>query len=398
MKNSIINHEGGDEAGSIMMLAGEKSGDDYGAKIATQLIKMSGDNRKIFGTGGNAMARAGVKLIYHIKDLAYLGYWEPLKDIFVIRKKINRLKQEFIYRKPKLVILIDYPGFNLYFAKFIKRNTNTKIIYYIPPTIWAWKENRIAKLKKYIDHLIVIFPFERSYYQKHHVAVNFFGHPLYGELANFKKDRQKFCDSNRLDPSIKIISIMLGSRNTLFKSLAPIAYDLIKKINAKHINYVFVLCLSDSLADDLAQKWRHNFSNLAGVIFESNASQALLNADLCLCNSGTTALEATLLQTPAFFYIKIAPISAFIVRLFFKKPWFSITNFILQRKAMLEFVQEDCTVDNILPAIHKFFADQDFRYDYMKQLSEVKQKMHYSIDHYRAVTYFILSTTKERAS
>ena len=183
----------------VMMIAGEASGDAHGAGVVKELQTLQ-PGIEIFGIGGDKMMNAGMKLIYHIREMSFMGFIEVIRHLPLIRSVEKTLEQLLVLKKPDVVVLIDYPGFNLRFARIAKKR-NTKVVYYISPQVWAWKKGRVRKMKSVVDKMLVVFPFEVPIYQHEHIPVEFVGHPLAEEMKEIMS-WEEFCKQFGLDTNV----------------------------------------------------------------------------------------------------------------------------------------------------------------------------------------------------
>ena len=209
------------------LVSGEASGDMHGANLLSELKKMD-SNLELRGWGGDKMEAQGMKLVKHYEELAFMGFAEVVMNLKTILGNLKRCKEDILKFKPDAVILIDYPGFNLRIAEFAKK-AGIKVFYYVSPQVWAWKQNRVKKIKKYIDHLFVILPFEKPFYDKWEYHVDFVGNPLLDEIAKFKKEYevQDFRKENNLDER-PIIALLPGSRTQEINTKLPLMLSVIE--------------------------------------------------------------------------------------------------------------------------------------------------------------------------
>ena len=193
----------------VMIIAGEASGDEHGAGVVRELKSLS-PGIDIFGIGGDKMQSAGMKLIFHIREMSFMGFVEVIKHLPLIRAVEKTMTSLLQMKKPDVVVLIDYPGFNLRFARIAKQR-GVKVVYYISPQVWAWKKGRVKKMKPVVDKMLVVFPFEVPIYKKEHIPVEFVGHPLVEEI-NESQDQKTFFKIHGLDNKKKYIAVIPGSR------------------------------------------------------------------------------------------------------------------------------------------------------------------------------------------
>lgn len=374
----------------ILMIAGEKSGDLYGGEIASNILKLKPDSY-IFGTGGESMRKAGVKLIYNMQDLSYLGYSTILLNIFDIRRKFRRIQELFLEHKPKVVILIDCPFLNLRLAEFIKKmQPDTKIVYYIPPAVWMRKKYRIRTLKAFVDEIIVIFFLEVDFYRKKGMRVHFFGHPMYNKFVNFKADKAAFRQKFGIDDNKKLIKVGLGSRNEYLKYMATIMLETIDILQAKSKQCVFLITFADSFKQQSVDIWKPQFTK-RGCIILNNSMEAMAHSDMAICNVGTFQLEAVLMGLPNVCYFKGPLINTLISSPFYTGNTIALGNVLLGKKVFPEFVMPWLGSKHIAAKVMEILTNDNY-YNFLKQkTTELKKLMATDNDHFQETAEFITS-------
>tara|TARA_B110000438_G_scaffold289012_1_gene323124 strand:+ start:685 stop:1788 length:1104 start_codon:yes stop_codon:yes gene_type:complete len=316
------------------IIAGESSGDLHGSKIINS-IKNINPNIHFRGLGGPLMRESGLVSLEDFNRMAVMGFLEILKDLpFFLTLKKNIISD--IYNEnPEKIILIDYPGFNLSLAKSFKKNYNIPIIYYISPQVWAWKENRISIIKKKIDKLIVIFPFEKSWFKQKNIGVEYFGHPL----VDIYLDKL-----TRKDNSQKSISFFPGSRLQEIRRHVPVINKIIKNLLIKDTTLTFIV----SLAKGVNPKELDMLAQINNVAIDSSESiNTFRNSSVSVIASGTATLECALSNTPMIVIYKTSFISWFIAKMFLKIPFISIVNILAKKKIVSEYVQYDINIKKI---------------------------------------------------
>ena len=269
------------------VIAGEASGDMHGANLM-QAIKERNPNTEFRFWGGDRMSHVAGKPVKHIKELAFMGFTEVLMNLRTIMKNMRLCKQDILEFKPDAVILIDYPGFNMRIAEFLHEH-NIKVFYYISPQIWAWKQNRVHKIKKYVDKMFVILPFEKAFYAKFDVDVDFVGHPLLDELSKFEID-SAFRSNNNLDER-PIIALLPGSRTQEIKVKLPIMTSVVEAFP----NYQFVVAGAPAQSNDL---YSSLLTDTGVKVVHGETYQLLKNSHAALVTSGTATLETALFGVP----------------------------------------------------------------------------------------------------
>ncbi len=323
------------------LIAGEASGDLHGSNLIKELYKQD-PLAVIRCWGGEKMQATGATLAKHIKTLAFMGFWEVLTNLFIILKNISFCKKDILAFQPDVVILIDYPGFNFRLLLFLKEN-NIKIFYYISPQVWAWKEKRVATIKKYVDELFVIFPFEVDFYKKHQMEVNYFGHPLLDEIAIPQRDFSKFN---------KKIALLPGSRKQEIGKLLPIYLSVIPHFPDFEFEVAGIDLIEKEFYTAIIQNSR------CKLVFNSTYS-LLQNADAAIVTSGTATLETALLKVPQVVAYKGNFISVIIAKWLIKHiKYICIVNLILDKAAVQELIQQALSTKNLVAALQAILAKE----------------------------------------
>ena len=321
------------------IISGEASGDLQCSQLIHALKKLDseGDFR---AWGGDLMQKEGAVLVKHYRELAFMGFWEVVSHLPTILRNISFCKKDILRYMPDVIIYVDYPGFNLRIAKWAK-NKGFINHYYISPQVWAWKENRIKQMKATLDSLYVILPFEKNYFeQKHNFPVHYVGHPLMDQLSKYSRD-PKFCEKNNLNPKKPIIALLPGSRLQEIRKMLP----LFNKIAAKFKNFQFVVAGAPGI--DKKEYTQFMKSNSLNFIHEKTY-QLLLNSYAALVTSGTATLEAALLKIPQLVCYKCSPITYWIGKKLIKLKYISLVNLILEKEAVVELIQNDCTYEKLV--------------------------------------------------
>ena len=313
------------------IIAGEASGDLHGAKLIAAL-KEKDNKAQIRFWGGDLMKQAGGKLVKHYKELAFMGFWEVITHLGTILKNIKFCKKDVTYFNPDVIIYIDYPGFNLRIAKWAKQQGH-KNHFYISPQVWAWKENRVVQMKRDLDALYVILPFEKGFFEnKHQFKVQFVGHPLLDTLAK-KKKSIAFLKQNKLSEENNLIALLPGSRKQEIKKMLP----LFLKVSTLYPQYEFVL----AGAPGINIKWYQKFLKGQNIkIVQYKAHDLLLHAKAALVSSGTATLETALFNVPQVVCYRSSFFTYQIAKRLVKLNFISLVNLILNREVVKELIQE----------------------------------------------------------
>jgi lipid-A-disaccharide synthase len=318
------------------IIAGEASGDLHAANLIKSLKKEDA-NTSIRAWGGDRMKAQGATLVKHYRDLAFMGFWEVTKNLRTIFKNIRFCKEDILAFQPDAIILIDYPGFNLRIAKWAK-SQKIPVHYYISPQVWAWKENRVALMEKVIDYLYVILPFEKTFFEnKHQLGVDFVGHPLLDEIAQFDAgDAEIFKTTHKLPKDKPIVALLPGSRAQEVSKMVRIMSDTAKEFP----EYCFVIGVAPHLNETL-------FENLGLHIVKNDTYTLLSHAHAALVTSGTATLETALFEVPQIVCYKTSALSYAIGKQVVKLPYISLVNLILDQMVVPERIQRNCNPNQL---------------------------------------------------
>ena len=324
------------------IIAGEASGDLHGSNLVKEIFRLD-KNATIRAWGGEKMKDAGATVIKNYKDLSFMGFYEVLLNLNTILKNIRFCKSDIKKFNPNKIILIDYPGFNLRIAKWAKKN-NFFVNFYIAPQIWAWKESRINIIKKYIDRLYVILPFEKNYFEnKHNFKVKYLGHPIMDSIKNFNNtdNKKSFLVKNKIDDNRKIIAILPGSRKQEIRKILKIMLNVIGNFS----DYQFIIARVPNIKKNFYQSIIKDFDV---KMVENQTYDLLSNSSAALVTSGTATLETALFKVPQVVCYKTSLISFFLAKIFVKIKYISLVNLIVDREIIKELVQSRCTKNNII--------------------------------------------------
>ena len=349
------------------IIAGEASGDLHASNLINSIKKL--DNKSTFrGFGGDRMEEEGLELVKHYKDLSFMGFWEVLKNLFLVLSNLTFVKSDILNFKPNVLILVDYPGFNMRIAKFAKKR-GIKVVYYITPQVWAWKKNRVLDLKQNTDLLLSILPFEVDFFKKFNVQTNFYGHPLLDELNSLK--------SKSLGLEKPIIALLPGSRKQEIKKMLPIMLEVVDHFT----DYQFVIAGAPSIPNSFYR----SIINDAYIPISSNKTyEVLKDSKVAVITSGTATLEAAILNIPQVVCYKTSNFSYYLARFFVKIPYISLVNIILNKNVVKELIQFDFKKENLIFEINKLLNKkhkQVLLEEYMqlqKKLGEPSASMRYA--------------------
>ena len=339
----------------IMFVAGEASGDKHAAKLITQL--QSCRYITCYGMGMQKMKQAGMQLLVDAQPLAVIGIVEILIHYPALRRAFRILKQSLINEPPDLLVLVDYPEFNLKLARIAARR-NIKVLYYISPQLWAWRQYRIKKIKRDIDHIAVIFPFEKKFYEQHKVSVTYVGHPLIEDL--------KAWESNNPEPAAergesKTVLLLPGSRKSEIKRLLPLMIETAKIIRQRLGNDIRFRLLA---AADIETAFYRKYLDAADFdcrLSDKHTYTEMKNADLAISATGTATLQLALCGTPLIATHKLAPLSYWILKWFIKIRYAGMPNIIADRLIVPEYLQYDATPIKLSEHACKLLQDSEMR-------------------------------------
>lgn len=331
---------------NIFLIAGEKSGDLYGGELIKQMFKVN-SNLQINCWGGDFMQKAGGNLLQHYKHFNFMGLDEVLLNLVTLKKKLNLCKSHILNYKPRVIILIDFPGFNLRIAKFSKKR-GIKVIYFIPPKVWAWNNKRIFQLKKYVDYTFSILPFEVEHYKKYDVNIYYFGNPLVSIIKkyNFIEIKNDFKHDN-------IISLLPGSR------LSEISYSIsiFKKIITSMPKSLFYIGIVSNVPNSVYSPIE-SFSNVR--FFVDRTYDVVRASKVAVVVSGTATLEVALLNVPQIVVYKTSFISYLFAKMVLRIKYISLVNLILNKLVVKEFIQGKFNPLLVSKEINKILNNKDY--------------------------------------
>ena len=328
------------------IIAGEASGDLHGSKVMESIKKLDKEANFRFW-GGEKMKGIGGDIVKHINQLSFMGFWEVLKNILKILKNINFCKSDINTYQPDKIIYIDYPGFNMVIAKWAKKN-GYQNHFYISPQIWAWKESRIKKIKRDIDFLYVILPFEKEYYKnKHNLNVHYVGHPLV-EIINKEKKTDLFSSKS----SKPVIALLPGSRKQEIKKMIPIFKSVVHHFS----KYEFIVAGVSNISKD----WYDQILKDDKIKIEYDKTYKLLKkSTAAIVTSGTATLETALFDVPQIVCYKSSLFSYLVGKLFIKLKFISLVNIIMNREVVKELIQSDCSKRNIINELSQLLKNEN---------------------------------------
>jgi lipid-A-disaccharide synthase len=343
------------------LIAGEASGDLHGSNLVKEIFKTD-PHAKIRCWGGDKMQAAGATLVKHYRDLAFMGFAEVIANLPTILRNLRSCKSDISQFSPDVVVLIDYPGFNLRIAEWAKKQ-GLRVAYYISPQVWAWKENRVKKMKTCIDQLLVILPFEKDYYRnKWQWDVEYVGHPLVKVIEAHQPVVTSFSDK-------KIIAVLPGSRRQEIKVKLPIMLEAASVF----ADYQFVVAMAPSIEEEFYQHLMANHANVSAV--GGLTYDLLMQASAAIVTSGTATLETALFGVPEVVCYKGNPISYAIAKKLISIKYISLVNLIMDRPVVKELIQQKLTPQRIGDELHLLLEDTERSRQLQNDYAELKKML-----------------------
>ena len=355
----------------IFILTGEPSGDKLASKVISNLKKIN-PNIEYLSVGGENLKLLGIKSIFNLKEITYLGFTNVLLNIFKINKKINEAVNAIDDFNPDILFTVDSPDFTLRVSEKVKKKKpNIKTIHYVAPQVWVWREGRVKKIKKFIDHILLLFNFEKAYFEKEQVSCEFVGHPLLE-----KKDISKI-DINQITGKNKaLISIFPGSRITEINTLMPILLNFVNLMerNYKDITYVFHSTRANS---DLIKSYilSSGIKNCEIISDDKIKSHILSKSIFAVSKSGTVSLEICNAKIPSIIIYKIGLINFLIIKMLVKIKYANIINIIANEEIIPELLQSKCNSNNIYNYVNKFLDNPDKIKDQITRIEKILNKL-----------------------
>ncbi len=351
-----------------MIVAGEASGDLHGSNLVKEIHRIDTSVR-FYGIGGKKLKETGVELIANSSDTAVVGLTEVASKLRFILKIMGLLKKSLREDKPDLLILIDYPDFNLPLARTAEKN-GVRVFYYISPQVWAWRKGRIKQIEKIVDRMVVILPFEMQIYDKSKLDVSFVGHPLL-DVVKKKYSPKDALKKFGLEKGVVTIGILPGSRESEVKKLLPEMLKAAKILEDKVASIQFVLPLADTLNVDFVLRIIDKYSVEVRVI-RDDIYDVIGISDIVMVASGTATLETALLETPMVIIYKVSTLSYYIGKMFINVDNIGLVNIIAGKTIVPEFIQDEATASNIAEEILDILANRSRMDKIKEELSRVR--------------------------
>ena len=352
----------------IFVLTGEPSGDKLASEVISQ-IKAKRTDLEFLSVGGANLEKLGIKTIYDQKEITFIAFTDILLNFFKIKRKIKDTVNEILKFNPDILFSVDSPDFTLRVAEIVKkRNPKIKTIHYVAPQVWIWRKNRVKKIKKFIDHILLLFDFEKKYFDDENIKNTFVGHPLIENTGLNKTDINNLVSKDK-----KIISIFAGSRNSETNVLLPILVQFIILMNKKDHNYNFVFHATDENKEQIINYIKvKNIENIDVVSDENIKSEILSNSIFAVCKSGTVSLQVCNANVPSIIIYKLNFINFMIFKLLVNVKFANIINIINNREVIPELLQNECNAKEIYNSVVYMLKNPDIR---KKQLEDCNQTL-----------------------
>ena len=353
----------------VMMIAGEASGDLHGAGVVREL-KTLRPSVEIYGIGGDRMRNEGMELVEHVSAVSFMGFLEVVRHLPVITSIEKKLERMLVDRRPNVVVLIDYPGFNLRFARKAKRQ-GIRILYYISPQVWAWNKRRVKKMKGLVDQMKVVFPFEEESYKRDGIDVEFVGHPLV-ETVESSSTRGEFFAMTKLEGGRKLLALFPGSRKQEVEKILPTMISAALRLQQSNGVQVAI-----GAAPALNAGFLRRFipAGAAITLVENGTHDLMHHADAAIVTSGTATLEAGWFCTPMVVVYKTSPLTYLIGRMLVDVPHIGLVNIVAGKGVVPEFIQHEMSVENLVRAVGKIIENDEYASAMRSELSVIKTKL-----------------------
>jgi lipid-A-disaccharide synthase len=352
----------------IFIITGEPSGDKLASEIISKL-KLQNSNIEYLSVGGEHLNNLGIKSIFDLKDITYLGFTSILFNIFNIKKKINKTVDEIIKFDPDILFSVDSPDFTLRVAEKVKKlNKKIRTVHYVAPKVWVWRKNRVKKIKRFIDHMLLLFNFEKEYFEKENIKTTFVGHPLIEY-----KDNTKIISNNLMSNDRKIISIFPGSRKSETNVLMPILLDFINLMKKKNYHYDYIFhATSENKNFIINQVKNSNLENIDVISDENIKFKVLSNSIFAVSKSGTVSLQICNLNIPSIIIYKLSFLNFIIFKLLANIKFANIINIINDKEVIPELLQNKCNADEIFKSVIYLLKNPDL---IKKQLNDCQETL-----------------------
>ena len=357
----------GSKVKKIFILTGEASGDKLASKVVSNLKKIDPDIEYL-SVGGENLNKLGVKSIYNLKEITYLGFTNVILNIFKIKRKINETVQVIENFNPDILFTVDSPDFTLRVAEKVKRNNpKIKTIHYVAPQVWVWREERVKKIKKFIDHIFLLFNFEKPFFEKENMSHEFVGHPL------LESNQESTIDLNQiLEKNKALISIFAGSRKSEIEVLTPILLEFIELMNKKYNDFIFIFHSTKEYSDLIQSKIKKTNLKNCEIISDDKIKKHILQKSVfAVSKSGTVSLEICNAKIPSIIIYKIGFINFLIVKMLVKIKFANIINIAAKKKIIPELLQSNCNAYKIFEYVSNYLDNPNKMEEQLKDIQLV---------------------------
>ena len=355
----------------VFILTGEPSGDKLASKVINDLKKIN-QNLEFLSVGGEHLQSLGIKSIYDLKEITYLGFTNVILNIFKINKKINETVKSIISYNPDVLFTVDSPDFTLRVAEKVKKiNAKITTVHYVAPQVWVWREGRVKKIKSFIDHILLLFNFEKKYFEKENVSCEFVGHPL---LQN--KERSKIDINQIIGKNKALISVFAGSRKSEILVLMPILLGFIKLMNEKYTDMTYVFHSTREYSDLIQSFINESSLSNCEIVSDNKIKHHILQKSVfAVAKSGTVSLEISNAKIPSIILYKMGFINFMIVKSLVKTKYANIINFAANEEIIPELLQSDCNSKNIFKHVSNFLEDPNKIKEQVNKVQNVLNKL-----------------------
>ena len=369
----------------IFVLTGEPSGDKLAAKAVSKL-KQTNDNIEYLSVGGNHLKSIGIDSIFKLEDITYLGFTKVIINLFPIKRKINYAVQKILEFDPDILFSVDSPDFTLRVAKLVKkRNPNIKTIHYVAPQVWLWREGRVKKIKNFIDHILLLFNFEKKYFEKENIISTFVGHPLLDKEAKNKVDLSYLINNDK-----KIISIFPGSRSSEINTLMPILVKFIRLAQSKNNDFLYVFHVTQDFKYFVSQFLRDSNLKNCEIASDENIKKNILSKSIfAIAKSGTISLEICNADVPSIIIYKMNFLNFFIIKLLIKVRYANIFNIISNSEVIPELLQSRCNPKTIYEVVDSYIKNPELRKKQILNCRKIVDEMKMDTSSSEKVAYIL---------
>jgi lipid-A-disaccharide synthase len=346
----------------LAIVAGEASGDLHAASALQELKKIA-PGIETFGIGGDLLAKQGMKLVHHAREMGIVGLFNVLRHLGMFRRIFRDLIETIEKEKPDAVLLVDYPDFNLRVAKKCKE-MGIRVVYFISPQIWAWRRGRVRHIAEYVDHMVVIFPFEEEFYRGHDVRVTYVGHPIIDQLAMLRRAKPK--------PGVTRVALLPGSRRREVDDLLPAMIDAVEILRGDRKVEPFIVQAPTIEHEHLEEILRAKNAQIP--ILPHDRGEAMSAADIALSSSGTATLECAVLGTPVVVMYRLGTATHWLARRLVRLPYFSLVNIVAGHEVVPELLQHEVTGEKVAAAA-RTLLEPDRSSRLKGELDEIRRKL-----------------------